>query len=145
MQIFPAPLVIRAPLSSDATAMAHLFTQLGYAAEADELLPRLLGQDAATRVLLAEQAERVVGVLVWHWLQPLHVAPAWGLISALVVDDGARGGGIGAALLCEAERQAREAGCSQLELSSSIKREAAHRFYLAQAYQERPKRFVKLL
>ena len=145
MQMFPAPLVIRAPLPSDATAMAHLFTQLGYAAEADELLPRLLGLDVATRVLLAEQAERVVGVLVWHRLQPLHVAPAWGLISALVVDDGARGGGIGAALLCEAERQAREAGCSQLELSSSIKREAAHRFYLAQAYQERPKRFVKLL
>ncbi|MBW3760620.1 GNAT family N-acetyltransferase [Aeromonas jandaei] len=145
MQMFPAPLVIRAPLPSDATAMAHLFTQLGYAAEADELLPRLLGHDVATRVLLAEQAERVVGVLVWHWLQPLHVAPAWGLISALVVDDGARGGGIGAALLCEAERQAREAGCSQLELSSSIKREDAHRFYLAQAYQERPKRFVKLL
>ena len=25
----------------------------------------------ATRVLLAEQAERVVGVLVWHWLQPM--------------------------------------------------------------------------
>ncbi|MBL0597071.1 GNAT family N-acetyltransferase [Aeromonas jandaei] len=145
MQMFPVPLVIRAPLPSDATAMAHLFTQLGYAAEADELLPRLLGHDVATRVLLAEQAERVVGVLVWHWLQPLHVAPAWGLISALVVDDGARGGGIGAALLCEAERQAREAGCSQLELSSSIKREDAHRFYLAQAYQERPKRFVKLL
>ncbi len=125
--------------------MAHLFTQLGYAAEVDELLQRLLGQDAATRVLLAEQAETVVGVLVWHWLQPLHVAPAWGLISALVVDDRARGGGIGAALLCEAERQAREAGCSQLELSSSLKREDAHRFYLAQAYQERPKRFVKLL
>ncbi|MGL6625111.1 GNAT family N-acetyltransferase [Aeromonas jandaei] len=145
MQMFPVPLVIRAPLPSDATAMAHLFTQLGYAAEADELLPRLLGHDVATRVLLAEQAERVVGVLVWHWLQPLHVAPAWGLISALVVDDGARGGGIGAALLCEAERQAREAGCSQLELSSSIKREDAHRFYLAQAYQERQKRFVKLL
>ncbi|MFQ2188401.1 GNAT family N-acetyltransferase [Aeromonas jandaei] len=145
MQMFPAPLVIRAPLPSDATAMAHLFTQLGYAAEADELQPRLLVQDVATRVLLAEQAEKVVGVLVWHWLQPLHVAPAWGLISALVVDDGARGGGIGAALLCEAERQAREAGCSQLELSSSIKREDAHRFYLAQAYQERPKRFVKLL
>ena len=37
------------------------------------------------------------------------------------------------------------AGCAQLELSSSLKREAAHRFYLAQDYQERPKRFVKLL
>jgi GNAT superfamily N-acetyltransferase len=72
----------------------------------------------------------------------MHLAPAWGLISALVVDEGARGGGIGALLLAAAER-GRSPGRSQLELSSSLKREGAHRFYLAQGYCERPKRFVK--
>lgn len=138
-------LVIRAPLLADAANIAHLFTQLGYAATGDELAPRLLLPDPATRVLLAALTDRVVGVLVWHRLQPLHTAPAWGLISALVVDEEARGGGVGAALLSEAERQARGSGCGQLELSSSLKREDAHRFYLAQGYQERPKRFVKLL
>jgi GNAT superfamily N-acetyltransferase len=61
----------------------------------------------------------------------MHLAPAWGLISALVVDEGARGGGIGALLLAAAEQRAAALGCGQLELSSSLKREGAHRFYLA--------------
>ena len=134
-------LTIRPPEADDGSAIAHLFTQLGYPAEGADVTARLLAPDPASVVLLASQAEKVVGVLVWHKLAPLHVAPAWGLISALVVDEGARG----AALLKEAEQMARAAGCAQLELSSSLKREAAHRFYLAQDYQERPKRFVKLL
>ncbi|QWZ64529.1 hypothetical protein [Aeromonas sp. FDAARGOS 1417] len=75
MKIDPDTLTIRPPEADDGSAIAHLFTQLGYPAEA----------------------------------------------------------------------MARAAGCTQLELSSSLKREAAHRFYLAQDYQERPKRFVKLL
>ena len=134
-------LTIRPPEADDGSAIAHLFTQLGYPAEGADVTARLLAPDPASVVLLASQGDKVVGVLVWHKLAPLHVAPAWGLISALVVDEGARG----AALLKEAEQMARAAGCAQLELSSSLKREAAHRFYLAQDYQERPKRFVKLL
>ena len=47
-----------------------------------------------------------VGVLVWHHLATHALAPAWGLISALVVDEGARGGGIGALLLAAAEQRA---------------------------------------
>ncbi|BBT80151.1 hypothetical protein WP8S18E11_18170 [Aeromonas veronii] len=138
-------LTIRPPEADDGSAIAHLFTQLGYPAEGADVTARLLAPDPASVVLLASQADKVVGVLVWHKLAPLHVAPAWGLISALVVDEGARGAGVGAALLERAEQMARAAGCAQLELSSSLKRESAHRFYLAQDYQERPKRFVKLL
>lgn len=138
-------LMIRPPEADDGSAVAHLFTQLGYPAEGCDVTARLLAPDPASVVLLAALADKVVGVLVWHRLAPLHVAPAWGLISALVVDEGARGAGVGAALLRRAQQMARAAGCAQLELSSSLKREAAHRFYLAQGYQERPKRFVKLL
>jgi GNAT superfamily N-acetyltransferase len=138
-------LTIRAPEAADGSAIAHLFSQLGYPAEGGDVTARLLAPDPASAVLLASLADKVVGVLVWHRLAPLHVAPAWGLISALVVDEGARGAGVGAALLKGAEQMARAAGCAHMELSSSLKREAAHRFYLAQAYQERPKRFIKLL
>ncbi|XEI34506.1 GNAT family N-acetyltransferase [Aeromonas veronii] len=138
-------LTFRAPEANDGSAIAHLFTQLGYPTEGRDVTARLLVPDPASSVLLASLADKVVGVLVWHRLAPLHVAPAWGLISALVVDEGARGAGVGAALLKRAKEMARAAGCAQLELSSSLKRELAHRFYLAQAYQERPKRFVKLL
>lgn len=139
----PETLTIRPPEADDGSAIAHLFTQLGYPAEGADVTARLLAPDPASVVLLASQGDKVVGVLVWHKLAPLHVAPAWGLISALVVDEGARGGGIGARLLAAAERRARDLGCCQLELSSSLKREGAHRFYLAQGYCERPKRFVK--
>ena len=138
-------LTIRPPEAADGSAIAHLFSQLGYPAEGGDVTARLLAPDPASAVLLASLADKVVGVLVWHRLAPLHVAPAWGLISALVVDEGARGSGVGAALLKGAEQMARAAGCAHMELSSGLKREAAHRFYLAQGYQERPKRFIKLL
>ncbi|UBH26135.1 GNAT family N-acetyltransferase [Aeromonas enteropelogenes] len=138
-------LQFRSAQPADGATLAPLFVQLGYPADGDQLVVRLLHPDSATSVLLAILADSVVGVLVWHRLQPLHVAPAWGLISALVVEERARGEGVGAGLLAYAEAQARAAGCSQLELSSSLKREGAHRFYLAQNYQERPKRFVKQL
>lgn len=139
----PETLTIRPPEADDGSAIAHLFTQLGYPAEGADVTARLLAPDPASVVLLASLGDKVVGVLVWHKLAPLHVAPAWGLISALVVDEGARGRGVGADLLVAAEERARAQGCSQLELSSSLKREGAHRFYLAQGYVERPKRFVK--
>lgn len=139
----PDTLTIRPPEVDDGSAIAHLSSQLGYPAEGGDVTARLLAPDPASVVLLASLADKVVGVLVWHKLAPLHVAPAWGLISALVVDEGARGGGIGALLLAAAEQRAAALGCGQLELSSSLKREGAHRFYLAQGYCERPKRFVK--
>ncbi|WDL80809.1 GNAT family N-acetyltransferase [Aeromonas bestiarum] len=134
---------IRPAGQADADAMAQLFGQLGYPASPAEVGERWGRQDPASEVLLACDGDEVAGVLVWHRLRPLHVAPDWGLISALVVDEGARGAGVGAALLAAAEASALAQGCSQLELSSSLKREGAHRFYLAQGYLERPKRFVK--
>ncbi|WP_324003714.1 GNAT family N-acetyltransferase [Aeromonas hydrophila] len=131
--------MIRPACAEDTAAMADLFGQLGYPVSPQVLGELWLAPDPAREVLVACLGEEIAGVLVWHWLSPLHVAPAWGLISALVVDEGARGRGVGAALLVAAEERA----CSQLELSSSLKREGAHRFYLAQGYVERPKRFVK--
>ena len=116
----------------------------GFLLESTEVDGRLGEPDPAREVLVAERHGNMVGVLIWHRLQPMHLAPAWGLISALVIDEGARGGGMGARLLAAAEARALASGCSQLELSSSLKREGAHRFYLAQGYGERPKRFVKL-
>lgn len=135
--------VIRPACAGDVAAMADLFGQLGYPVSPQELGDLWLMPDPAREVLVACLDEGIAGVLVWHCLNPLHVAPEWGLISALVVDEGARGSGVGAALLAVAESHAQARGCSQLELSSSLKREGAHRFYLAQGYVERPKRFVK--
>ena len=135
---------IRLSERGDGALLSALFAQLSYPTPGEEVDERLAEPDPAREVLVAERHGNMVGVLIWHRLQPMHLAPAWGLISALVIDEGARSGGIGAQLLAEAEARALASGCSQLELSSSLKREGAHRFYLAQGYGERPKRFVKL-
>ena len=135
---------IRLAERGDGALLSALFAQLSYPTPGEEVDERLAEPDPAREVLVAERHGDMVGVLIWHRLQPVHLAPAWGLISALVIDEGARGGGMGARLLAAAEARALASGCSQLELSSSLKREGAHRFYLAQGYGERPKRFVKL-
>ncbi|MGL5588970.1 MAG: GNAT family N-acetyltransferase, partial [Aeromonas veronii] len=75
----PETLTIRPPEADDGSAIAHLFSQLGYPAEGADVTARLLAPDPDSVVLLASQGDKVVGVLVWHKLAPLHVAPAWGL------------------------------------------------------------------
>ncbi|PJG57518.1 GNAT family N-acetyltransferase [Aeromonas cavernicola] len=141
----PNALLLRAAQPADEAAIARLFVQLGYPAAAQGLVARLQGHTTADHTLLAELNHEVVGVVVWHCVQPLHVADSWAVISACVVDEHIRGAGIGAALLRGVETIARQAGCGHMELSSSVKRLDAHRFYLAQGYQERPKRFVKTI
>jgi GNAT superfamily N-acetyltransferase len=85
-------------------------------------------------VLVAESGEgRVVG-----WL---HVAARTQLtedasaeILGLVVDESARGNGIGAALVRAAEEWARAQGCVRIRVRSRDTRERAHRFYEREGY-----------
>ena len=122
---------IRTARNYDAEAIAALGAQLGYPATRQQIASRLAGieSDLSSRVLVAEDASgRVVG-----WL---HVAARAQLtedsaaeILGLVVDETARGGGIGAALLAAAEAWARNAGCAHVRVRSRVERERAHRFY----------------
>lgn len=139
-------MLVRAARPDDAAVIAGLFVQLGYPNAREDLAGRLAerGGDMA-RVLVADAASRVLGVVVVNLIAPLHVAGCWALVSALVTDEAARGGGIGAALLGEAERYAREQGCSRMELSSSEHRTRAHAFYERHGFGEVRKRFVKQL
>jgi len=122
---------IRAARTYDAEAIAELGAQLGYPATRQQIASRLAGIEAepASRVFVAENGDgRVVG-----WL---HVAARAQLteescaeVLGLVVDESARGGGIGAALLHAAEEWARSAGCAHVRVRSRVERERAHRFY----------------
>lgn len=59
----------------------------------------------------------------------LHHAARIAEILEFIVDKDVRGQGVGAAMLEEAQRVAREMGCVQLELTSNRTRTDAHRFY----------------
>jgi GNAT superfamily N-acetyltransferase len=133
--------------STDVVKASELFGQLGYPTTAETLRVRAAAneRDPAVKVLVAEDCERVVGVLVVHLLTPWHEDTRWAVVSALVVDNSARSKGTGALLLHEAETFARAMGCSHLELSSSEARLRAHAFYERAGFREVRKRFVKIL
>ena len=127
---------IRTARNYDAAAIAGLGDQLGYAANRQQVATRLAGIEAepSNRVFVAENGEgAVVG-----WL---HVASRTQLtedctaeILGLVVDESARGAGIGRDLIRAAEAWARAEGCTRMRVRSRETRERAHRFYEREGY-----------
>jgi GNAT superfamily N-acetyltransferase len=127
--------VIREMRPDDAAAVADLATQLGYASTATQLverIPQVIGREGAA-ALVAEDRGTVVG---WTHVEVRRtlVGDREAQIMGLVVDERCRGRGIGAALMAEAERWAREHGADKLRVSSRATREGAHRFYLRRGY-----------
>lgn len=137
---------IRTARTYDAQAIAELGGQLGYAATRQQIATRLAGieSEPASRVIVAEDKHgRVVG-----WL---HVAARTQLtedacaeVLGLVVDEPARGGGIGDALLRAAEDWARSVGCVRVRVRSRETRERAHRFYERAGYARNKVQLVLL-
>lgn len=122
---------IRAARAYDASAIAELGAQLGYPATRTEIAARLAGIESEpnARVFVAENAKG--DVVAW-----LHVGARAQLtedasaeILGLVVDEAARGTGVGSELLDAAESWARKLGCARLRVRSRVERELAHRFY----------------
>ncbi len=95
-------------------------------------------------ILVVELDGAVVGVCQLMILQHFHHAGGWcGEIEAVFVRSEYRGRGAGAALIAEAERRAREAGCYRLQLTSNKVRLDAHRFYLAHGFSASHEGFKK--
>ncbi|EPK7284675.1 aminoalkylphosphonate N-acetyltransferase [Citrobacter farmeri] len=102
-------------------------------------------QDARLRYQLALLDGQAVGLIGLHLQYHLHHANWIGEIQELVVMPQARGLKIGSQLLAWAEQEAREAGAEMTELSTSVKRHDAHRFYLREGYEQSHFRFTKAL
>jgi GNAT superfamily N-acetyltransferase len=81
-------------------------------------------------VLVADDGTRLIGtadVLIVPNLT--HGGRPWAIVENVVVDWHAQGTGVGTALLTEALRLARDAGCYMLQLLSLNHRTEAHAFY----------------
>ena len=101
--------------------------------------------DHNMRYQLAEQDGHIVGMIGLHMQFHLHHANWIGEIQELVVMPQARGLKVGSQLLAWAEEFARQAGAEMTELSTSVKRLDAHRFYLREGYTQSHFRFTKPL
>jgi GNAT superfamily N-acetyltransferase len=132
----PDAVRIRPPLPADAPALAALAGELGYPTDPEALLGRLAAvhpTDAAV-IVSTDAEDQATG---WCHVE-LHrslVEPISALILGLVVGEGHRSTGIGAALLAAAESWARARSCKRLVVATRITRERAHRFYAREGYE----------
>lgn len=139
-------LKIRPAASGDAATLGRLLEQLGYPTNADEIPRRLekLHARPGTAVLVAENdSGEVVGVVTIHLFPALHADEPAAWLTAVVVEETARGQGVGSALVARAEEWAAEQGAHRIQLTSALHREAAHEFYKARDYEHTGVRLTK--
>lgn len=104
--------------------------------EAERLFAQVLSDEHQT-TLVAEEDGEVVGTLVVAVLPNLaHGGAPYAVVENVVVDEKARGRGVGAALARAAMDGARETGAYKLALTTNTKREEAHRFYRVLGFRE---------
>jgi GNAT superfamily N-acetyltransferase len=137
---------VRAATAADVPELARLLALLGYPIEERVLAERLAAFDAAGEMaLVADGGERLLGALTIHATPVLHRAGPVGRLTALVVDDAARGRGVGRALVRAAEAVLAARGCVLLEVTSNRRRTDAHAFYERLGFDATSFRFAKAL
>lgn len=141
-------ITIRNATRADAETVADLVTQLAYPTTPQTVasrLEQLESEGQAVLVAVDGGSGQVVGLATMFVRHVIVDDSPFARLAALVVAEGERGRGVGRALVAEAERLARERGCSSIEVTSGDHRPHAHRFYRALGFDERPRRFVKRL
>ncbi len=117
-------------------AFARLIPQLSRSVPppGEQELERIVQSDA-TRLLVAKVEGAIVGSLNLALFPVPTGLRAW--IEDVVVDEGVRGKGIGAALNQEALKVARDQGARTVDLTSRPSREAANRLYQRLGFKQR--------
>ena len=136
---------VREAEPGDLEAMTDLVGQLGYPSEESAVAGRLerLAADPTSWVYVAVDDGRVVGVGALHVMPVLERDDPTARITAMVVDEGARRGGVGRALLDRLEETARAEGCARMYLTTRYEREGAVAFYRRMGFEDTSLRFVK--
>ena len=95
--------------------------------------------------LVAESAGEVVGMLDMEYHQRLGDHRPQARVNDMIVTEGARGLGVGTALLHRAEELARKRGCFRMALVTASWREATLSFYKKEGWSDYGAWFVKPL
>lgn len=127
--------------------MAQLVTELGYPSSPAEIRERLRAilQDDDYHTLVAEAGASLHGFVGVRLGRYYEKNGTFAQIAALVVSEAARGSGVGAALLGEAEAWALSRGAVDVWVNSHRRRREAHRFYESRGYEKTGFRFRKPL
>ncbi len=104
---------------------------------------RALVADPAVTLLLAMDGQDVVGTTTVI----VYTTPFWikARLDEVVVDEAARGKGVGAALVNAALDVARKKGAQVAELQSGVQREAANRLYPRMGFKRRETNIYRIV
>ena len=117
-------------------AFARLHPQLSSSPPPDAAaLERIVDHPANTVLIARDGAGEIVGAMILVLFPLASGLRAW--IEDVVVDESARGRGIGAALNRRAIEIARQAGARTVDLTSRPDREAANRLYARLGFNQR--------
>jgi ribosomal protein S18 acetylase RimI-like enzyme len=119
-----------------AAAVARLVPQLSPRREPAGLAElAALVATPGTNLIVARDGDAVLGMLTLIVYRVPTGIRAW--IHDVVVDESARGRGVGEALAREALRRAEDAGAISIELTTRQEREAANRLYRRLGFEQR--------
>jgi ribosomal protein S18 acetylase RimI-like enzyme len=143
----PVPTVhLRTATPGDAPEIARLLTVLGYPTDAASIATRWAKWRASgsSAIVAGGASAMLLGLVTVHTTIVLHRPKPIGRITSLVVDESARGRGIGRALVAAAEGASLRDGCGMLEVTSNVRRADAHAFYERLGFERSSYRFVKV-
>ncbi|MFN3822930.1 MAG: GNAT family N-acetyltransferase [Pseudorhodobacter sp.] len=117
--------------------------ELGMGREAEDLTPYLAAFEAmkaegGNHLIVGEHRGegRVVATYQLTFITGLSLrASRRAQVESVRVDSGLRGQGLGARLMADAEKRAKAAGCSLIQLTTNAGRGRAHDFYARLGYQ----------
>lgn len=143
----PSAARIRPAQIGDASDVAVLLSELGYPCTRDEAAERIsrVLHDPRLFLLLAEVEGKACGLMSLDVRYSITRGADLARITALVVAPDCSRRGIGRQLLREAEAIARQARVARIEVTSNVRRDVAHAFYLGCGYSEGSRHFIKLL
>jgi len=126
------------------SVMARLVPQLSRSNPPPDAatLEAIVGSEASVLLLALDEEEAVVGCLTLALFRIPTGLRAW--IEDVVVDEAARGRGVGEALNREAIGRARAEGATTVDLTSRSSREAANRLYQRLGFEKRATNVYRL-
>jgi GNAT superfamily N-acetyltransferase len=143
---------VRSVAADDYAAVCALLAELGRpevtpenAAACRAVFDADLADEGADHLVAVAGDGTVVGFCSLHYRPRLNHTTLEAWVPDLIVSEARRSGGVGAALLGEAERRARARGCHQLVLESAYFRTRAHAFYQREGMTDAAKAFVRKL